>query len=939
MHSIISAEESLGWNGNAQDAKEGARRKRFRSQAAIAAFAAPAFALLPGMTHAQSTAPVTELEEVVVTGVRASISKALEIKKDADSIIDSLSSEDIGKFPDNNLAEALQRIPGVAIDRSGGEGRYVSINGLGPEYVLTLLNGRQIASAEQTRSFGFDTIASELVGGINVYKTINAEIPEGGIGGTVDVLTAKPFNYPGLKLSGSVAYLYDENSGKKSPQGSFFVSDRFLQDKLGVLVSFSHQERKSKSYSANMNWDRNFFVDPNTQLYVEDTRDVAWRPWSLDFGVEERERTRNGGTIAVQFEANDQLTFSLDYLYSRFNVKTTNNTGGTYLWAAQDTNKNVIDANGSYTTLDVATGLNLASLAFTNSITYRPTTTQLLGFNTDWTPSDRFSGKFDIAWSKAQTDNNGKNQDQTLEMLNQPGYLVIVPHGGIPYHDLTGSITPGPAYEDRLRARQVGFSGTNTEAENKEAKADFNFELTEDMHILFGASYATQDKSNQTVGTPSAIRRLYHKNAEGQVIGTDTIVRGMVDAGANIEDANISFPIYLIDGDALRTWMADPANLANRTANAGAGGLAQFIANGRSWAPVLSTSSFGVKEKDLAAYVSLKFSQQLADMPLDVVTGVRYSRTKLASEGYSRTLTDLQQEPGTTGGFLTPIYAEATPVVHGGENTYHYYLPSINAKLGLTDELIFRAGASRSMTRPTLDDLTPTLTIGTTSITRRTASGDNPELKPFVSTNFDASLEWYYNRLGSIALAGFYKDASNFIVRTTAVETIDTVANSAYQSFDVNRPRNAQSAKIKGWTLGWTHALDMGLGMQANYTKVDSKAKVSSLGYFAVPGISDTANLVLFYEHGPIEARVAYNWRSKFLTDPGIPGQTLASTTSDYHQIDGRVGYTFGPEILASLEAVNLTNEKVRTYRQYENQFASYLDYGRLFWLKLSKNF
>lgn len=937
MHGLISTKESLGRNGNAQDDKQRARRKRFPGHASIGALAVPAFALLPTMAHAQST--VATLEEIVVTGVRASVRKALETKKAADSIIDGVSSEDIGKFPDNNLAEALQRIPGVAIDRQGGEGRYVSINGLGPEYALTLLNGRQIASSEPGRSFSFDTIASELVAGINVYKTANANIPEGGIGGTIDVLTAKPFDYEGLKLSGSLAYQYDENSEKGSPQASFVFSNRFMQDRLGVLASFSHQERWGRTHSATMSWDRNFFVDPNTLYYVEDTRDEAWRPWSLDYTVEEHHRERDGGTIALQFQANDQLTFSLDYLYSRFNVKSVTDSGGTYLWAVQDTDRNVVDAHGSYTTLDVATGLDLASFAFGNRITYRPTTTQVLGFNTAWTPSERFSGKFDVAWSKAETDNDGKNQDQTLEMLNQPGYMVIVPDTGIPYHDLSMSITPGPAYANQLRARQVGFSGTHTEAQNKEAKADFSVSLTDDMQLLFGAAYAKQEKSNTTYATPNAIRRLYHKNAEGQQVGTDTIIRGMVDAGGNIEGANIHFPIYLIDGDALRAWMADPVNLANRTVNAGAGGLAQFVANGRSWAPVLSTSSFAITEDDLGVYVDLKLSRQVADMPLDVVAGVRYSRTQLTSQGYSRTLIDLVRESGTTGGFLTPIYAEDAPAIKQGENTYDYFLPSLNAKLGLTDELVLRAGASRTMTRPTLDDLTPTLNIGGTFVTQRSASGDNPELKPFISTNFDASLEWYYDPLGSIAVAGFYKDTTNFIVRTSQLETIDTVADAAYRSFLINRPRNAESAKIKGWTIGWTHALDMGLGLQANFTKVDSKAEVSSLGYFAVPGISDTANLVAFYERGPLEARLAYNWRSKFLTNPGVPGTTLPSTTDDYYQIDGRIGVLFGPAIQASLEGVNLTNEKVRSYRQYKNQFAGYFDYGRQFWLKLSKNF
>ncbi|MEI9902891.1 MAG: TonB-dependent receptor plug domain-containing protein [Asticcacaulis sp.] len=190
--------------------------------------------LTGGVAYAQDTSSTTAAKAaddsvvVVITGVRGSLARSMKIKRNADSIVDGVSAEDMGKFPDANVAESLQRIPGVAIDRQGGEGRFVSINGLGPEFASVLVNGRTVANDNPDRSFSFDTIASELVSGVNVYKSANASIPEGGIGGTIDVITARPFDYPGFKFAGNVSGLYEENSGKTTPQASFIVSDRFL---------------------------------------------------------------------------------------------------------------------------------------------------------------------------------------------------------------------------------------------------------------------------------------------------------------------------------------------------------------------------------------------------------------------------------------------------------------------------------------------------------------------------------------------------------------------------------------------------------------------------------------------------------------------------------------------------------------------------------------
>lgn len=905
--------------------------------------------LMPQAAMAQAAdgapAATAATDDIVITGVKAAIFRGLENKRLSDSIIDSISAEDIGKFPDRNIAEAIQRIPGVSIDRTGGEGRYITINGLGPELSLTLFNGRQIASADPGRSFSFDTIASDLVRTLNVYKTANADIPEGGLGGTVDVRTARPFDLEDFTASIQASVNYDGNSKDAYPQVSAIISKRFLEGRLGVLLSFTHQKRHNKTYQTlTSGWSRNYFVDPVSEAYVDDEHEDAWRNWSVDYGTTDTYRERNGGTAVVQFEATDTLTLTADYLYSKFNVKDVTNSGGAYLWAVQNSPGTVIDDTGSYHQLDVSGGHNLGSFSFTNSTTYRPTTTQLAGLNAEWKPTDRLTGNIDVYWSKAVNNNRGDNQSQTLEMLNQPGYIVSFPDKGVPVFDLLGQDVG--ANEQALRARQVRDSGTYTNARNYGLRADFAYEWTPDLKLKFGGSYGEQRKSNTYYETPTPITRMYHKNAEGQEIDTASIISGVMTANGKYGLENgATFPIFQIDSDALRSWMADPVNLANRTKNANAGGLAEFIANGRTWDAQETSDSFSVKEKDLSLYGSVDAKFDLGSIPVTIVAGLRYSRTHLISSGTSRVLVGFTRDTYQ----LLPLYASAGSDPVSETNTYNRFLPSVNAKFDLMDDLVARIGVTKTLSRPTLEDLAPAITYGGMSYSSRNATGSNPFLKPFTSWNIDASLEYYYSRKGAIAVAGFHKDAKDFIVRSIAEEKITSIASvpegvdltlDELQTFRVNRPRNAASAKIDGITASWTHAFDFGLGFQANYTKVWSSTSVDEGSPpFAVPGVSDTANIVGFFERGPVSARIAYNWRSSFLIDAGLAGEQEPTTGDAYHQIDARIGLDVGWGINLGLDVINLTNEKVRYHARYDNQFVSLRSYGRQFMLSASKKF
>lgn len=418
--------------------------------------------------RAQTADPeASNLDEVVVTGVRAAIERSLILKRQSDVILDAVSAEDVGKFPDANVAEALQRVPGVSIDRQGGEGRFVSINGLGPAFASVLVNGRAVANDNPDRSFSFDTIASELVSTANVFKSSNASLPEGGVGGTIDVITARPFDYAGYKFSGNIGALYEENSGDTTPQASFIISNRFLNGDLGLLASFTRQERRSKTYSVeNSATIENLFFDADAYAYVADDLDDAWRMQDLTRSVTEEHRTRTGGSVAVQYAVNDAWLLTADYIYSKFDVVTNANSVSNWFWAVQDNSRNVRDANGVYTTFDHALDRDLTGYAFIKQEHYRPTETHMLGFNAEWSPSDNLSGRFDIAWSSAINDNRGRDRDFTLEALNLPGFLVITPDGGgVPYFEGAAAFVPSDSNANQLRARINSNSGAYVESE------------------------------------------------------------------------------------------------------------------------------------------------------------------------------------------------------------------------------------------------------------------------------------------------------------------------------------------------------------------------------------------------------------------------------------------------------------------------------------------
>ncbi len=963
-----------------------------------------------------SKANVSEVQEIIVTGIRGAIIQGLESKRDAEIIVESIKSEEIGKFPDKNLAEALQRIPGVSIDRDGGEGRYVTIRGLGPQFNTVLLNGRRIATDNYNRSFSFDTISSDLVAGINVYKTQQSYIREGGIGGTVDVRTTRPLDHPGLHGAARVEGLYEENSKQTTPNGSALISDTFLDDTLGFQVSVSRQERNNRTYT--LNTDAGSGIRSQDAFTAYDPVDYpaifaysnfgvnpVYRQQQLNRDVIDEHRVRTGLTAAGQWKPSDRLEVNVDYLYSNFKTDTTINQVSNWIWTATPpksaapavlaygqandpaniaqwtafanyiaaNSKTQLDKNGVATTIDI--NPNSGLIGFNTEVHHRPTVTQMAGLNLAYKVSDDIDFTLDGAWSKARDNDPGLDMRRSMEIKDTGKYLVDAT-GSVPeILNLDPRMAATYANATNLNVRRQYNTGDVIDAQNYEISGEFKWRISDKLKVRFGGLREVDKKSLLDYATDNQLQQEMYQNSGykfASVAELQSVVYGILATdpskfGQNKDAYTTTFAINIPAFDA---YMANPANLARlrqiALANNDTARLASidaFIKNGSSFAATLTGNSANVREAVTSAYADFDADFQILDRPAHLTGGLRYTRTETDAGGYAQVLTNLTPlptAPGNNPNTLIPTFATANGP--GGLTStlvsthYDDWLPSVNFKMDITHDVILRLAASKSLTRPELDDLTPKFSYGSFSKSGSTVTTNNPKLQPTRSNNYDASLEWYPAQATSLGIDVFQKDIQGFIVQQTIsgqkVASLPTTSSGDYQTsynnFTFIEPANAGDVRVRGVTVAWTQSFEFGGGFQMNYTWVDTNRPFDPSNYdptkVTLPGLSNTLNVVGFFERGPFQARVAYNRRSSFLVNPNYCGGEYCSApepliANPYDQVDARLGYTFWKTAQVYVEGINLTKSVLTEHGRFENLFISRENFGRRFTLGVSARF
>ena len=922
--------------------------------------------------QAQDTGSAPAVEEVMVTGIRGSLQRSMDVKRASGGVVDAISSEDIGKFPDTNLAESLQRITGVSIDRSGGEGQLITVRGFGPEFNTVLINGRQMATENLSRAFSFDTVASELVKGLEVHKTSSAATQSGGIGSTVNVTTARPFDIGGFKVAGSVKAAMEENSEETTPQVSGLVSNTFNDDTFGVLLALSHQERDTRLNQAQMDgWLENVGI-PTEELnggagVPEGT--TIFSPRNYDSKVTFEERTRTNASLVFQYAASDNLTLTSDFIYSDFDVETNALSYGHWFTAPNIENA-VTDENG--TVIDLYQEVGLATDMHAKKFD-RLTETSMFALNADWQVSDKLNLNFDASVSNSErAANNGRGDQLSLiGYANRVRFQVddkILPwmsefaeanpniYSGQQELDGTAYLDPSdPDYEapdgvsDHLdpansRAHVMLRRGWAVEDEIQQFKMDGTWDEDSDsglVKVKFGAMYSTEDKAlerwdNEGVG----IHCTYCGYPDSPVIPAD--MQYIFNAGSDFLSGVSG------SGRMPTQWLAHD-------------GEAHFAylesVSGLNFDAVKRDNSFVVSEDTLAFYLESEFAGTLADMPISSIAGVRIESTDVTVNGTEAPVSGLRILDETE--MLAEYGAKQGIDV---DNSYDAILPNFGIKLDLTDDMVLRLAASKTLTRPTLTSMAPVTVITTTRQggDLRSTSG-NAALKPFESDNFDLSWEWYYDDTSYMSVGYFKKNVANFIVNTLADKTFELPNGSllrdpstgndtgaaddadAVAVFKNTIPINGETATVDGLELGVQHAFgETGFGMMVNATLVDSDAELDPADVtqvFALTGLSDSMNLVGYYEQGPIQFRLAYNQRGDFvqsLTQNNGNGPTIVE---DYKQWDLSASYDITDEITVFVEGINLTEEYVHKRGRYSNQLLLVEDSGRRWALGVRASF
>ncbi|MFA4627185.1 TonB-dependent receptor [Xanthomonas perforans] len=838
---------------------------------------------------ASTPSATTELDTITVTGYRASLEKSQAVKRSANSIVDAISAEDIGKFPDVNAAESLSHLPGISVDRQFGEGEKVSINGTDPALNRVLLNGQTIASGDwggnptdtSGRTFNYTLLSPEIIGLMEVYKTPEARIDEGSIGGTVIVHTRKPLDLPKNTIRGSVGYNYNDRSEEGNPRGSALWSWKNDDETFGALISATHDKQDLARAGIEYFGYTTGANIPPTATITGDGSDVATArvPAGINSAFFQQTRERSGVQGALQWKPDEQNEFNLTGLYIK--GKYNNFSESRYVCPACNndiqkiTSANVENGVVSSATVSDNTrgGVNDQPYAQLDA-NYRESTvtTKSLNLRHDWS-GEKWVFTTQVGDTKAT---GGKNPEYLMKFLMQDGgynfayngnnTAVNYDNGGAANWALPGSpagLAPGSQDASAMQAGGILYQQSTDEEKYFQWDAARDLAWGPFTKLQFGYKYI-----NHNNGVNARSNRINT---------TDPVVLTQFNPG--------STPSSLYDGlgasGDLTTWS---------TANLGA--VRSYLLS-LPQGPFRTDfgSSFDVKEITQNFYTQLNFEsgQWRGNV------GVRLLDTSDKSNYWQ----------SNDGGATYDRVSET--------NSYRKALPSFNIAYDVTDDAVLRFSAAKVIARPRYADLAGSFTInsGNGGVGNLTANGGNPDLKPYESTNYDLAAEWYFAPSSMLSGEVFYRDISSYIVNVTTTQQLNPAPPALAGPYQVTTPVNVSDAKVKGVAVNYQQAFGLGFGLQANYTFAESD---SSSG-LNLPYLSrDTYNVIPYWEHGDWTVRVNYSYRSKYFTQIGrLSSQDFADS---YKQLDLTASYQITDYMGITFGATNLLDS---TYRLFSN--------------------
>jgi TonB-dependent receptor len=870
----------------------------------------------PSAVWAQD-ATSTAVEEVVVTGIRASQQQSIDIKRNAVGVVDSIASEDLGKLPDQNVAESLQRIAGVTIERNRGEGRYVSVRGFGPKFNAVTVNGRTLATDNNGREFSFDVLPSEIISGADVYKSPQANVNGASIGATIDVRTLRPLEQrQAFSAAGSVSGSWAELRNKYNPEASGVLSWRNADRTLGVAVSASYTDQKVRDDEFTIGAGHVYRSSTDSYYNAGGVAGARIGPGVAPFtGISmpsnlspfffERDKTMLGLNGTVQYKPTERLTVTLDTLYAKADIKE-QQTGLAYDFAGGTLVEQVIQ--GKEAVYQRYQG------GFVDQIIqydHRKVTTDQIGLNLKWAATDDLTLTFDASTSKAERRGKEDNDFTTIRRKNVDTWFDR--RGGnemYSYGFTSPNYTNAATNPQGLTAHYyIWGGGSDVDDEINEFSADANWKPEGAVSLRAGLAAQNRKKTITAIEMPFGEQCAYCDS--NQVLPTSLFQNTSRNFFDGKYGNNILHDWLIYDPRALILQVKEYATRDGKAFN--------------SSVPSPSASSV-VDEKVLLGYLMADIKTDLGAMPLAINVGVRVEDTDYTSSGASRTVTSAK--PNGAGQNIITV-SPVVPVSFKGH--YTDILPSLNARLNVTDDVIVRLAASRVMTRPTLSDLSPRQTIQTNPGNETIRRG-NPDLQPFRATQIEGGVEWYFGETSLLSAAAFYKNIDSFVTLVTTPQKVDQV------TFQVTVPANGNGAVVKGFELGYRQVFNQlpapfdGLGVQTSFTYAESNANytntVANVSY-GLEGLSKYSySLVGFYEKGKVQARVAYTWRDKFLqVASGRNGEP--EYFDSYGQLDVGASYNFTSNFTVFVDGLNLTDTEEFIYSVTPDRTKEFRTTGR----------
>lgn len=935
--------------------------------------------------------------EIVVTGIRASQAASLAVKRDAEQFVDAISATDVGKFPDQDVAEALQRVTGVAITRttaessSSGQGSAeVTIRGFGPEFNTVLVNDRIMATTNSGREFSFDVLPSSIIQRVDIFKTSSADLTEGAIGGTVNVVTSRPLDLSGIHFAADLGGQEDVSRGKPGPNMSANFSATNDERTLGISGSVAYSYRQSQEdYIEVQGWQpegptglgaNGQPVGPSlinasptatgqgAGVLSQATPGVVI-PQNINFNRETAEYQRLTANTTVQWRPTDRLTITADGLYSRYNqntqdryfagyfspyyispqVDSTNTVTSFYRPSTQFLDNNpLLAANG------VSASQNDNVSTAHNSRTY----SDLFGINFDWLATDRLTLNVDAAKSTAHDEYINPFAVVGAYAATSSPQFILNPGQAVPTFTNYGDITNPTNL--RLHFTSVSENIIDDNISQYHIKGNYDLGWGDLKSIGFGVQYSNRTKTNSAYddnnGPFGSVYCTYcgYNVPAGAAPTTPYALTNYLSGQSGAQNAPTNFftfdPTSIMKYESQASVLALAPSLGATKVNGVWTANATSIANAaKLLAATNSSGPYGiytpaydagnssrVGEKVISGYLNSTWKGEIGTLPWLLNAGLRISHTTETSSGITQTLVSAVQNPGDTN--LNVVLSNPTPLTV--QQQYTDFLPSVNLKLDLTDDVVFRSAVSETVTRPTLSDLGTNNSFGG-RISAAQSSGGNPYLQPYYTWNVDDGVEVYASKSTFYSASAFYKSLSNFAEQTTIPVVYpnnppagNTQPLPAY--FLDTRTRNGEGGQAEGLELAATHNFDelpglwSGFGAGANYTLVASQTNqgagaTSSCG---LPGLSKHSfNINGFYEKYGIQARLAYNWRSSYLIvcngEQGAP-----ETQAAYGQLDFSSSYEFAKGFQVYFQGVNLLGATQRAYSIITERFLKLDDTG-----------